>query len=270
MTRRSLSFLPIAGMLLLTACPQMTTSPMGAPNSPLSAGGEDKTASDKTSSSGDDTLSPPPAAVPEAPTPGGGGDPGGIGGEGPGGMEFASRDGSIFSAPSGPEPVEEPEFLLNCNIHLLRLVPTARWRNAEEFLAWLRTATTASGDVLGQFLGGCDLQIIVEGAPESQVKDRYAADLAHADSPMYMGPGRYLIFRSVAEFFPNPEEFVSFSKTFANLEELKAFASDPAKVRFIGDTFVAPMPIRIDPTLLLPTPLPGPGLPQIEFAPFLR
>lgn len=181
---------------------------------------------------------------------------------------IASREDGILSAPSGPERLGDPDYLLNCNVHLLRVDPTARWRNTAEFLAWLRTATTVPSDLLMLMQGDCDIQAFVEEGTarsgqttEGTVVGWYAHwYTAHPDYPRFMGPGRYLIFRSVADMFPHPEDFVGNRRNFGDAEELREFALDPAKVKFLGEFFVSPMaPMLngIDRNDLFPSPLPS-------------
>ncbi|HEX5037668.1 MAG TPA: hypothetical protein VFX30_10955 [bacterium] len=104
--RPCLKILPLAGLLFLAACPQMTTGAISGAGAPLSATGEKTNSTTDTTDkgAGNDEFAPPPAAVP-VPLPSGGGDAGGLGGEGSGNPEYAAR---MLTGPSDGSPVGEP------------------------------------------------------------------------------------------------------------------------------------------------------------------
>ncbi|HEX5037667.1 MAG TPA: hypothetical protein VFX30_10950 [bacterium] len=96
--RPFLKILPLAGLLFLAACPQMTTGAISGAGSPLSATGEKASSTDTTDKApGADELVPSAAAP--VPTPGGG-DAGGLGGAGSGGSDAATAMRRVDGAPS--------------------------------------------------------------------------------------------------------------------------------------------------------------------------
>jgi hypothetical protein len=277
--RSSLSLLPIAGILLLTACPQMMTSPVGAPGSPLSAGGEGKTVSDKTVDS-EETTAPPTAAAPiPPPSTIGGGDSaattppptepafrsldGAIGGDTPVPVSgpVASSDRGILPAPTSREAVDT-------NFDNLRVVywsssERRTWTDAEDFFAKL-----AAGQITDDVADGAKVMHwsivvapLIERLPDDppvlvrQEEDVLTNGLVH-------DPGYYLFFFTADgllwDMGPETMDVTSAAqlKTLVAQDQVDP-EGHPFRIRFLGERSIIGMPmIKVDPSLLHP-PLPG-------------
>lgn len=260
--------LPLAGLLLLGGCPQMTTGAISGAGSPLTATGEKGTSTSEKSVDAEDVAAPPAAApVPPPSAREIAGDSGGPAGgteystmmrrtEGaPGDPMVVAREsgGGILASPTPPERLEDPDQTLICNVLSVSGPQTGRsWSDAEDFLRKL-----AAGLVdLAQIQSSCDLLNITETMPyteettEAQAIDHFRYDTA---------PGYYLFFRrNDRENFDGRR--VGDAKTFASVAELRAALAD---TKYMGDetvgAFAAPLSNEITRELT-----PSPAIPAVR------
>ncbi|HSA59921.1 MAG TPA: hypothetical protein VLJ37_09590 [bacterium] len=276
--RTLLSLLPMAGMLLLTACPQMTTSPIGAPGSPLSAVGEEKTTSEKVPDS-EEAIAPPSAAAPIPPSAvSGGGDPagttpppmepafrridgGGVGGETPTTISgpVAAGDRGLISAPSSREAIDNPDD--NLRIVYFPNGAPRRWTNSSEFLRDMTEAQAAAAKARV-------LSFVI--CPPCEIDPSWPYVVRSEDEipggGLVTEPGYYLFFTIKDELIERgfllldlgpslPDEWVPVT----SVAHLKGLVEDD-RLKFLGDRTISARLI-IDPSVLrraLPVPQTGP------------
>jgi len=278
----------MAGMLLLTACPQMTTSAVGTPGGPLSAGGEEKTVSEKVSDS-EEVTAPPSAAAPIPPPPaGGGGDPAGttppptepafhrIGGSGAGGETpipisgpLASGDRGLISAPTIREAIDTPAD----NLRILFWPASARrnWTNAEDFFTKLRSGNIAE-ETAKQAKAQHMVALICPTCPSIDADSPAARSEEEIPSKDFFAtePGYYLFFITEEGLYDMGPESVDVTST-AHLKGLvRLDQADPDghefRMRFLGERTIFSR-FTIDPSMLRQ---PFPGLPSGSFPLFLE
>jgi len=280
-------------MLLLTACPQMTTSPMGSPGSPLSAGGEEKTTSEKVSDS-EEAIAPPSAAAPVPPPsalpppPGGGGDPAGttppsaepafhrIGGSGAGGETpipisgpLAAGDRGLISAPSTREPIDTTAD----NLRILFWPASARrnWTTAEDFFAKLRSGNIAE-ETARQAKAQHTVAMICPTCPTIDADGPAVRSEEEIPSKDFFAKeaGYYLFFITEEGLWDMGSESVDVTST-AHLKDLvRLDQADPDghefRMRFLGERTIFSR-FTIDPSMLRQ---PFPGLPSGSFPLFFE
>jgi hypothetical protein len=276
-----------AGLVLLSACPQMTTGAINGAGSPLNASGEKSSSntSDTTEkSAGSDELAPPPAAPPTAV---GGGDAGGLGGAGSGNSDYetamrrlpaptgeptpvsgpiASRDsaGGVLSAPSSPEYIGSQA--VNLRAIYIPSGQTRNWTDANDFFQKLSAGEIS--ETVARHAKAMHWMIMISRFEEDGIPQTVANYGEILTNDIVQEPGTYFFFYT--ENY-NAWEMGPQTMDIASLSQLKSLiAVDQVdddgfafKLHFFGERSVAgtlmPM-IKIDPSLLkqaLPSVLPS-------------
>lgn len=198
-------FLPAAGLLLLTACPQMTTGAIGRGEAPASASGE---AADAEVLSDADTLDAGAAAAGESATT----------------MmrrregDVARESSGILSAPSAGERLEDPLYRLRCNVMALQW--TTRAAGHATCDAFARSLSAGDRELV-PVDSRCELMAVADVVTNdgqvspNQVPDRFRE----------LTPGEYLFFwSSAAPYFP--DRVVHDEKGITALDELASLLAD--------------------------------------------
>jgi len=216
-------FLTVAALLLLAACPQMTTSAVGRGEAPLSATGE-KTAISDEAHSGEDLLAAPIGAAP-LPSSGMSAPDSGAPAAGDYNTMMRRMDGDvaressgILSAPSAGERLEDPLYRLRCNVVALQ------WTT--------RAARHATCDAFARSLSAGDLELVpvdsrceLMAVAEVVTKDGQITPDQVPDRFRELVPGEYLFFwSSAAPHFP--DRVVHDEKGITALEELASLLAD--------------------------------------------
>lgn len=273
--RSSLIPLSVAGILFLTACPQMTSVPMGAPGSPMSAGGEEKTGSEKTPDS-EESFAPPAAAAPVPPSGTiGAGDSAGttpapepafrsldgvvtsdtpIPVSGP----VASSDRGILPAPTSREAIDNPDD--NLRIVYFPNGVTRRWTNASEFLQGMTEdqATAAKVRTLS-------FVICPSCAPDPELPEMVRREDEIPGGGLVTDPGYYLFFTIKDELIEQGFLFLDLGSGLPrewlpvnSLAHLKDLVEDN-RLKFLGDRSILPRLLtpRAGVELRIPYPRPA-------------